>query len=537
MLLCALICAVFLAFPWLVPIALLYLAFLLVLELFLPLLVLSCLAIFYYYVWCSVAAYLKKWLAIADFSCVSQVVDANPTLITNLPVRPRLDGVAVSSRGAVPAGVCVLRVEGVADDDDVVAGGVAVSAVSGVAVSGAEGVVAAGVDVAGAEEVEPDAVSVGDEGAHVSVGGDFVPAGGDPVPVSVGDVVEDAFVARGVHILPEGDGSAFRGVRPAVGAVPFSLGGHDTDPAVVVAPDADEDADDDHEDDEDDEEGDEEDAVDDDADDAVDVDDVDDELAFLMDHLSVEDPHDEDAYMAPPFDRRYEEPVPMMEIDTDPISIMFANLTFPPFPTLIDNDDYDDPIDVDMPLVEPPSQPATPPPSPPPSPTPIPMEVDHTLLSPLLIPTTTTTNTTAVTTTINTATMPTMPTTTSATTPTTSTRHVTPMHTPPTPPHPITTTTSTTATPMTLATLAFRPRPFMNTNNARLTPAPLTPATNTINIRNTTRPPSPRPPPRGHLQQAMPQPTMRPEDAAALAELLRELGAVAEEEDEDDDQQ
>lgn len=33
-----------------------------------------------------------------------------------------------------------------------------------------------------------------------------------------------------------------------------------------------------------------------------------------MYHLSVDDQYDEDAYMAPPLDRHYEEPVEMMEI-------------------------------------------------------------------------------------------------------------------------------------------------------------------------------------------------------------------------------
>lgn len=33
-----------------------------------------------------------------------------------------------------------------------------------------------------------------------------------------------------------------------------------------------------------------------------------------MYHLSVDDQYDEDAYMAPPVDRPYEEPVEMMEI-------------------------------------------------------------------------------------------------------------------------------------------------------------------------------------------------------------------------------
>lgn len=37
-------------------------------------------------------------------------------------------------------------------------------------------------------------------------------------------------------------------------------------------------------------------------------------IAFLFAHLTVEDPLDEDVYMAPPFDWRFVEPVDMMEI-------------------------------------------------------------------------------------------------------------------------------------------------------------------------------------------------------------------------------
>ncbi|KAJ8652278.1 hypothetical protein O0I10_012091 [Lichtheimia ornata] len=138
--------------------------------------------------------------------------------------------------------------------------------------------------------------------------------------------------------------------------------------------------------------------------------DVMDELAFLFLHLSVDDPLDEDTYMAPPFDRRYVEPVDIMELDDHLLSVMSVHLENSPF-----FQDDDDPIMIDMPSPLIPSRPATPPPSPPPSPTPIPMEVDLTIVSP-------TVNTTASTTTItNTATITTpMPTDTPATTTTTT---------------------------------------------------------------------------------------------------------------------
>ncbi|KAJ8657618.1 hypothetical protein O0I10_006682 [Lichtheimia ornata] len=527
MLLCVFLCAFFLTFPWLLPIALfLYLAVLLVLELALPLAVLSCLAVFYYYVWCSVAAYLEKWLAIADFSCVSQVVDANPTLITNLPVCPRLGGVAVSSRvagavssrGAVSAVAVSCGVTGLGGED--------VGAVAEVAEKVVEEDVPAAVDdgvVPGVEEV-------------VLAAGEGVPVGVDRDSDSARGVVEVAFVPAGAVVVPEVGGTV-----PSDGVPPVPAVVGEPVPAAPIAPVEDVPF------------------VGDDGD----HDDVDDELAFLMYHLSVEDRFDEDAYMAPPFDRRYEEPVELMEIDADIISIMFANLTFPPFPAFLNDDDDDDPIDVDMPFLETPSQAATPQPSPPPSPTPIPMEVEPTIVTPVTNPTTTSAMTTINTTNITirnpltpitttapmTTTTPSMPTTISmpttsmappatGTTPTTSTRFVTPVTaSSPHHRHPTTcTVTTNSATPhVTLATLAFRPRPFTTTNQPRVTPTPISSDTSTINTRKTTRPPSPRPQPRGALQQAMPQPTMRAEDAAALAELLRELGAVAEEEDDDDD--
>ncbi|KAJ8652284.1 hypothetical protein O0I10_012097 [Lichtheimia ornata] len=123
-----------------------------------------------------------------------------------------------------------------------------------------------------------------------------------------------------------------------------------------------------------------------------------DELAFLFLHLSVDDPLDEDTYMAPPFDWRYVEPTDMMELDDDLLSFMSVHLENSPF-----YQDDDDPIIIDMPSPLIPSRPATPPPSPPPSPTPIHMEVDTTSTSPIVTataPTTTITNTATTTTTM-----------------------------------------------------------------------------------------------------------------------------------------
>lgn len=37
--------------------------------------------------------------------------------------------------------------------------------------------------------------------------------------------------------------------------------------------------------------------------------------AFLFEHLSVDDPLDEDTYMAPPIDRPYVEPIDAMDED------------------------------------------------------------------------------------------------------------------------------------------------------------------------------------------------------------------------------
>ncbi|KAJ8652383.1 hypothetical protein O0I10_012006 [Lichtheimia ornata] len=251
-----------------------------------------------------------------------------------------------------------------------------------------------------------------------------------------------------------------------------------------------------------------------------------DELAFLFDHLTVDDPLDEDAYMAPPFDRRYMEPTDLMELDDDLLSVMSVHMENSPF-----FQDDDDPIMIDMPSPILPPRPATPPPSPPPSPTPTHMEVDTTLTSPIVTATASTTTTTNTDT--NTTTMPTpiatITTTTTDITPTTTHSATAVVTSPPRTVlnpamsfiqariqqlrqsnRPRTTPSSNPATSSSTATVTTSSRPLVNTTMPPPPPRPrritltVTPPTTsststTTSTRSSTgivRPDMPPPPPR-----------------------------------------
>ncbi|CDH60644.1 predicted protein [Lichtheimia corymbifera JMRC:FSU:9682] len=312
------------------------------------------------------------------------------------------------------------------------------------------------------------------------------------------------------------------------------------------------------------------------------LDDVIDDLSFLFHHLSAEDPHDEDSYMAPPPDRRYQEPIEPVGIDNHLVPVMPANLA--PSPFLFDHHDL---TYADMPSPIRPPQAATPPP--PPSPTPIPMEDTITFIPPAIYATTS--NITASNIIINTdnITMPTpsppitftdsnttinsdntnMPIpsstiTSTAATSTTNTRLVICEDIPPTATYPTTTTTTTFDTPTTTATttsitttttptaiptttitttttttdtiniatrlyiiphVEFNPQLPANLPQLRLTPAPITTAATTTDIRNAIIPPSPGPQSPGEQDQS------QDEDQAPWSEFVTWLEDVTEDVD------